>query len=109
MAQLTRLLLTLVILVASSFPVLSAVTIGLEGVMRVLVPEAIGNKLLCASVMGNSSSQYAANIDIVYQDRGAYGKMDLTGIHVVQKYVKMKLYTDTHCKPKVCSLHQIKV
>ncbi len=85
MAKLSSFLLASVILVEFSFPLSNAVTIGLEGSRRMLVPEAIGNKLLCASVMDSNSSQYAANIDIVYQDRSAYGKMDLTGINTVHE------------------------
>ncbi len=93
MAKLSSFLLASVILVEFSFPLSNAVTIGLEGVMRVVVPEAIGNKLLCASVMNSSSSQYAANIDIVYQDRGAYGKMDLTSINTVHEITNTLYYT----------------
>ncbi len=82
MAHLINVLLPSVIL---SFPLSNAVSIRLEGGRRMLVPEAIGNKLLCASVMDRSSSQYAANIDIVYENRSAHGKMDLTGINTVHE------------------------
>ncbi len=90
MAHLINVLLPSVIL---SFPLSNAVTIGLEG-SRMLLPEAIGNKLLCASVMDTSSSHYAANIDIAYQERSAYGKMDW--ITLCTRLILYMLETTSH-------------
>ncbi len=91
MARLINILLPSVIL---SFPLSNAVTIGLEGIKRMLLPEAIGNKLLCASVMDNSPSNYAANIDIAYEDRSAYGKMDW--ITLCTRLILYMLETTSH-------------
>ncbi len=91
MARLINILLPSVIL---SFPLSNAVTIGLEGIKRMLLPEAIGNKLLCASVMDNSPSNYAANIDIAYEDRSAYGKMDW--ITLCTRLILYMLETPSH-------------
>ncbi len=58
---------------------MSQVTIGFEQ-SRTIVSEGAGEVMACARVMGSPPSQYAVNISIVYEDRGAISKNDLTKV-----------------------------
>ena len=63
-------------------PSLTTTTIGLVQTIRT-VNEPDGPIRLCASVMASTSSNYEININVVYQDRSATGRIAMSSIHDV--------------------------